>query len=492
VSAPPARPDPVLHRTFTLDDQRAFARLSGDWNPLHVDPVAARRTMFEGPVVHGIHLLLWALDAWLPGAVDGTAPPSAGAAGPGHARAVELTRLKVAFRKPALVGAEVALAFAATAAEEVTLTARSHGQHVLEATVAWRAAPPSTAAPAEHSWPPAPPVVVDRAAIAAQNGALALALDRALADALLPRATRYLGGAAVAELLAMTRLVGMECPGLHSVFAGLTLERREAAAPEVEYAVSLANLKYSMVHLAVRGPTLAGTLATFYRPVPFTPPAPDEIRRALGALDLTGQRALVIGGSRGLGEMFARCVALAGGQVLLTYHRGAADAERVVAGCEGRARAAALDVTQPATLAGALRTTWHHPQPPTHLYYLATPRIPGVGRYHRTELDTMLAYYVEGLVAAVEAAVALGGPLVVWVPSTVFLSEGGGNAAYCMAKAAMEELCRRLPQMLPVQVRCPRLPRIATDQNASLIQVEVAPPLDIVVGELGALAQLTG
>ena len=33
-------------RSFSIEDQRAFAKLSGDSNPLHIDPVAARRLMF--------------------------------------------------------------------------------------------------------------------------------------------------------------------------------------------------------------------------------------------------------------------------------------------------------------------------------------------------------------------------------------------------------------------------------------------------------------
>jgi acyl dehydratase len=47
---------------FTPADQRAFARLSGDFNPVHQDPVAARRTIAGEPIVHGVHLLLRALE----------------------------------------------------------------------------------------------------------------------------------------------------------------------------------------------------------------------------------------------------------------------------------------------------------------------------------------------------------------------------------------------------------------------------------------------
>ena len=55
----------LSERMFAPDHQNRFAALSGDFNPMHVDAVAARRTLFGVPVVHGVHLLCWALDSWM-------------------------------------------------------------------------------------------------------------------------------------------------------------------------------------------------------------------------------------------------------------------------------------------------------------------------------------------------------------------------------------------------------------------------------------------
>ena len=51
-----------IRRAFAPSDQLAFSELSGDVNPLHMDPVYARRTQLGAAAVHGVHAALWALE----------------------------------------------------------------------------------------------------------------------------------------------------------------------------------------------------------------------------------------------------------------------------------------------------------------------------------------------------------------------------------------------------------------------------------------------
>lgn len=44
----------TIRRIFTQQDVQAFADLSGDANPLHIDPEYASRTAFGRPIVHGM------------------------------------------------------------------------------------------------------------------------------------------------------------------------------------------------------------------------------------------------------------------------------------------------------------------------------------------------------------------------------------------------------------------------------------------------------
>ena len=44
-------------RTLTMDDVRAFADITGDDNPIHIDEDAGRESRFGRPVVHGVYVL---------------------------------------------------------------------------------------------------------------------------------------------------------------------------------------------------------------------------------------------------------------------------------------------------------------------------------------------------------------------------------------------------------------------------------------------------
>ena len=50
-------------RHFTIQDQTEFASFSGDFNPIHVDGKESIKTHAGQPIVHGVHLVLWSLDA---------------------------------------------------------------------------------------------------------------------------------------------------------------------------------------------------------------------------------------------------------------------------------------------------------------------------------------------------------------------------------------------------------------------------------------------
>ena len=450
--------------------------LSGDWNPLHVDSVSARRTVMGAPVVHGMHLVLWAIDRWL-------------ASKPGGR--VRVLSLRAVFRKPVYLERDVVLDVKRDD-DTIEIIATTVDGTGLELSLRVGAGTDGDAPIAHRTWPdPIPPDELTPENAARASGELELGIDAHHAGAAFPLVCERLGVPLVAELVATTRIVGMHCPGLHSLYSGLSLEASSSTSRHLAFEVADAKLKYSMITLRVNGPSLAGRLDTFYRPQPAGSLAMDDVVRAVTPSSFADQRALVVGGSRGLGEAFAKAIAAGGGEVCLTYHRGVADAERVVSEIRSAGLAAvaiALDVLSPSPL----RDRWPFRAPPTHLYYLATPTLYAARKgaaFKSDELELMVRYFVTGLHATATNVVALGAEhLVVWTPSTTMLETSEG-AAYCVAKAAMEELCRHLPTFLPVTVHAPRIGRVHTDQTIGLIQRTTASALETA---LEALQRLVG
>jgi NAD(P)-dependent dehydrogenase (short-subunit alcohol dehydrogenase family) len=457
-------------RTFTLGDQRAFARLSGDFNPLHVDPLAARRFLFGAPVVHGVHAVLWALDQWL-----GDQP------GPGALRS-----LRAVFRRPVAVGESVRYTVTEEDGDGVEVELAAGGSVAVLLRFRWEAGAGDgwPAPPAE--FPPAGEARVRSAGeMADRSGTLPLACDASAAARLLPRVAAYVPPLQIASVLAATRLVGMECPGLHSVFSELGLEfQAPGDGPlALEWRVRRYFPHVRLAHIDGAAPGVRATVRAFLRPEPVEQPSYGVLRAAVAPGEFAGQRALVVGGSRGLGEVAAKLLAGGGAAVRVTWHRGAEDAERVAAEIRaggGRADASAFDATDPAARPPA---EWA----PTHLYYFATPRIAAAGATFSADVyQGYRGFYVEGFVRCAEAL--LPGLRAALYPSSVFVDDTpDGMLEYAAAKAAGESACRAVERQHGVVVLAPRLPRLATDQAAAFVGERAGDPVPVLLPHLRRL-----
>jgi MaoC like domain/short chain dehydrogenase len=464
-------------RIFTADDQAAFAALSGDFNPLHVDALAARRGLAGGAVVHGIHLLLWALAQW-----------SGKRAAP-----IVIDQLDVVFAKPVVLGAEVSLAFNDTedgaGAGRAGISLHAGGVEVAAIDFGWH-----EGRMAATELPGAPPRMackdLNAADLPGRSGSLPLHYDRAGMPRLFASLAEVVPPVQLASLLATSRLVGVECPGLHSLYAELHLAAvDDTAAGDLHYSVKRFDARFNLLTMLLEVPGLRGSIKAFLRPVPVQQPSCASMRAEVDGARFARQRALVVGGSRGLGEVFAKVLAMGGADVVLTYHSGAAEAQAVVAdisGQGGRARSLALDVTAPDSAAAL--GDWR----PTHLYYMATPFI-FVGQrgvYSPTFFARFCAYYVDGFASLFESVRSpeLAG---VFYPSSVSLNEKPLDMCeYVAAKSAGEALFAMMQKAHPtVRFVQSRLPRLATDQTISLMPVSNLAPLPVLLALLEPFAQ---
>ena len=323
--------------------------------------------------------------------------------------------------------------------------------------------------------------------LAQQQGAVGYAAGSAEIEVAFPAAAVWLGGGRLTALTCCSRLVGMVCPGLHSIFNRLDVDFIDDRDPweGLQFCVTNVDLRFRNVRMAVRGRGISGILVATARRPPTSQPSMSEIAGSIEAGSFAGAKALVVGGSRGLGELTGKILAAGGADVLITYATGRADfGDRVAAEVVAWGRnceAFQYDALRPAALQLADRIN-----SVTHCYYFATPAIfrPSGCAFTRDRFHEFLRFYVDGfydLCAALRAQAKSGTR--VFYPSSVAVRDRPlGMTEYAMAKAAGEVLCDEINQSFTrIGIVHSRLPRVATDQTTSLLSGEVNAAIDVML-----------
>jgi len=459
----------IACRQFSLADQLQFAAVTGDHNPMHVDFLQARRTQAGEPVVHGIHMLLWALDSLR------TAQPDL----------PRLRGLRAQFNKFVYLGEKVEAAVVQQLPTGLRLVlsvngaARSKlavdfGDELQDCFIA------SEPAPEEVAFSPLP-LNLHFEQMAGRSGKIPFHMKKEDAATMFPAAAEWLTPTRIAALGASTYLVGMVCPGLHSIYSELSVKLCKDPCHEesLTFHVTETDPRFRSVDQEIAGGGLAGSVKGFARLPPVRQATMNELVGLADPDEFAGSLALIVGGSRGLGELTAKIIATGGGRVLITWQSGSDDAERVASeinAAGGKCETMVYDARKPAAQQFA-----HLADAPTHAYYFATPGIfrPQASIFAEARLQEFLSVYVDGFWQLTETLRARQPKLSMFYPSSVSVAERPqGMTEYSMAKAAGELLCADMnATMAPAHVTVSRLPRLPTDQTASITAVETASPL---------------
>jgi len=455
-------------RTFSQADQIAFATYSGDWNPIHVDPVYARRTQIGRQVVHGVNALLWTLNAFASSSGKLTA----------------FRHLKVDFQKPIYVDEPVVAAIIDSPARSTEMRTVKIGLYAGEihlATIALGSSIPLPNAAAVYCPPNIPtanssePVALDISDVRERVGIVEPATSSLVFEDKYPHAAAWLGAGRLRGIATLSRLVGMECPGLHSLFMGAQLALLEDdRCDHMRFAVQEVDDRFRLIRMGIEGAGLRGVVTARVRTKPVVQPTLADLGQCVTPSEFSGQTSLIIGGSRGLGELTAKICAAGGGRPVITYFKGEDDARRIaeeIVRGGGDCSIIRYDVRLKA--APQLKQLSVLPR---EVYYFPTSMIARRKRdlFEADLFDEFLQTYVTGFY---DLCRALRGScsqdLSVFYPSTSYADERPRDMTeYVMAKIAGEVLCAdliRRDRGLKILVR--RLPPLLTDQTAGLPNV---------------------
>lgn len=474
---------PQLSGKFEISDQQNhdFAVLSGDYNPLHVDPVYARRLQFGRPVIHGVHHMLRVCDAVF--------------AQLGSSRQTSFRNLKAAFLAPVSVGQVIDYKCQLSESEGAfDVSAFCGDKTILALNVQLGEKCDKTLAlPVKNLCPPKDAPILQAFPPHDTEGVCDLYLDEATCQKLFPNLMAALKPEQIALLLSCTRIVGMKCPGMHSIFSRMNLEFSadkvtDVTAGQIHYFENYKDARVQIMKLGVKSENMTGLLDTFFRPMPVAQLSYAELCTRVTPNVFIGRRALIIGGSRGVGETTAKILAAGGADVIVTYNHGLAEAqaiEREISdkSLPGSCRAIQLDVCNVSSLSVLY---FADGKLPTHIYFFASPYIQD---NRSTSWDSELyskfcRYYLQAfseIVTLYAGAAQEAENLSFFYPSTIYIEKPEkGFSEYTVAKAAGEALCVQLASRYRTsRFVAPRLARMATDQTLSIIPIKSESTFDV-------------
>ena len=440
----------VAERSFIFEDQVHFARLSGDQNPLHVDPIWAA-TVFPGEVVvHGMHALLWGIESTWPGG--------------------RFASLSATFIRPVLLGEPVTAKL-----DGDMLSIMVRGELMVTARLGLAGdSPPAPSVGAggragggEQEW-------------AGRRGTVLLPADGGPLADVFPRLAAGQGADGLRGLAGLSTLVGMKCPGLCGIFTGFSVTFG-VAADTLTYRVTRFDRRFSRITMVVEGPLNGTVEAVVGRPEP-SPPTNADLLELVKSGEFAGERPLIVGGSSGLGAVTALLLAAGGSHPVISYHRSKQAAEHIAARIDALGAACdviSLDARNPAEgLAALAALSWNG----THAYYFASPRIfrRRVELYQQKDLRDFTQFYIDGFYDLVRGLMHDRGqtPLTIFYPSSTAVADVSADLfEYALSKHAGEMLCRRLEKKYKqLSIIVERLPRIDTRQTHAFLQVPALAP----------------
>jgi len=456
----------IYKKVFTFDDQLTFAKLSGDYNPLHLDEVLARRLLFGSPIVHGVHLLLWSLDCWLNNS----------------SQLIEFKSIKASFLKPLNVGEKVSLSWESNNENSVRMKLIADNVILSIFEFKWHQSEEQNLGNIKKHYPKKiKPVIVKASEIENKSGHLNYYLNSETTSMMFPYLIKYFSTIQISIILATTRLVGTKCPGLNSIYSELNLVfNRIKKVTTLKYFVEKFDKRFSIVNMKLLGHGFDGSIKAFLRPERKKQNTYKQIKKEVEKGEFHNQRALIIGGSRGLGEVTAKLLAAGSADVKLTYYKGKDDADRIVK--EINSNGGSSDFFQynvicpDEDLFYRELNNWS----PTHLYFFATPFIfSGTkGVLSPNLFDKFGEYYVSGFIKIMNMVKPLGLKSVFY-PSTVAIDELPYNMAeYVSAKIAGEMICKYYEKN-NINIYRPRLPRLDTDQTVNLFHIQNKNPVPV-------------
>ena len=457
-------------RIYTLKDQEFFANCSGDWNPIHLDAQSSRRSLTGDLIVHGMHVVLDAIEFLAKNKLINS---------------FTLKGINIKFLKPIFLNQELNFIVNLDNKSFIDLKIIYKNENCLNIKIEKGTANNALYKTEDIIKPTKyKPDIFDFKNFIDKQFSFEINCEKNYLIKKFNFSASLVGEHFIITCAQLSQLVGMHCPGLYSLFSSVDIfnnysEKNQFNPKRFAYSIINYNETFKRVKIKFNSFSYSGNIIAFLRPKPLLQPSISEVRKITKRKSFDERRCLIVGGSRGIGEVTAKILAVAGADVLLTYNRGKKEANSIVKSIRSKgykSDSIFFNIQEMSSLNSLIE--WK----PSHLYYFATPYIfSGSKKYFSEDFFNKLSsFYVFKFHELAEKLIE-NDLKYIFYPSSVALNELPLDMVeYCAAKSAGEIVCNSLQKKYTyISIDKPRLPRLLTDQTSSLLPIHSESTLEV-------------
>lgn len=442
----------MIYKIFNIEDQEWFSKISGDYNPIHLDHIYARKSMFGEIIVHGIHLVIWSLDEFSKCCKFSCL----------------ITSIECNFTKPVKLNqkVEIQINYYDPMKCKISLLV----ENILVTKIDLQYQHDTTEFDNVYlNENPEKEDIYD-GDFNFKNNTLQLKYLNTDVFRRYQYLNKVISPNQVLNFLTTTKIVGMKCPGLNSIYSGFNFKlNNKQNSRQLTYSIEKRSLKYHKYDLNIESESIIGKIIAFERPKLNKIFSYENATQLVNFETFVNQRALIIGGSRGVGAISSKLLIAGGAKVLFTYNQGLKEANDL---CSEINSSNIFSLYYDINNVNEDSINTIRDFAPTHIYYFVTPFIfsANKGAFDIKLFQNFSNYYLNGLYKIV-SIFEKKNELKIYYPSSIAIEELLGNMIeYACSKIAGELLCNHLEKLYPnLRVYKPRLPRLETEQTLSLI-----------------------
>ena len=278
----------LAKKEFSIESQKKFSNFSGDYNPIHLCDKYSRKTIYGQILVHGMHAVLWALDSLTK-------------------KKKFFKNLDVRFLKPIFLNEVISCYWDE---QKDVINIKNSNTTLCKIFVTKVEKVVSLKSRVISGKPRLKPAQRKISEIEKLQSKKKYILFKGNIDKFhknFDNLKFVYGLSFVCEVCTLSYIVGMEVPGLNSLFISTKISLK-SDKKRIFFRINKVEQRLGMVSFEYSGNRIECQIETIFRQKPVKSPTIQKLHRYVKGNEFNLMNALVIGGSRGIGEMVSKII----------------------------------------------------------------------------------------------------------------------------------------------------------------------------------------